>query len=302
MLSLSVIRATARVAVYRPSVSTSHLTLSERGRHCRTCTVRRRTRRWPAGRSWWRGGEAGAMPRPLPAHRALTLHCTARALTITPALRRAHTRPRPTACHRPIITRATRYAVADERLTVPLTIHFWAGGGAHARYSAEPSSRWRQCVPIRTPSQVRSLIRTWDRRCPMTRFRDVWNSGAKTRSRGTDKGRRETRRSRRRRRNLSPIARADDAILWALVPAGWYLGDLSWDLMFYVPLMGRPVLCGSSRPREAQIILGVQSTCWDIFNYTHNCSFTMIQKHDTGICKELLSDLINLLKHYSKVI
>lgn len=36
------------------------LTLSERGRHCRTCTALRRTRRWPAGLSCCVRGEGGA--------------------------------------------------------------------------------------------------------------------------------------------------------------------------------------------------------------------------------------------------
>lgn len=36
------------------------LTLSGRGRHCKTCRVRRRTRRWPAGRSWCVSGGRGA--------------------------------------------------------------------------------------------------------------------------------------------------------------------------------------------------------------------------------------------------
>lgn len=70
------------------------LTLSERGRHCRTCTALRRTRRWPAGLSCCVRGEGGAGGRhaatatspPASGAGSLSLHCTSTCPGLRPHL------------------------------------------------------------------------------------------------------------------------------------------------------------------------------------------------------------------------
>lgn len=113
----------------------TRLTLSGRGRHCRTCKVRRRTRRWPAGRSWCAGGRRGrgrparhaAAASSPPASRAHRIHAdTARSLpTATPALSDPVS---------PLAARRNAAAATGARRTVrERGIHFLAALCAHAR-------------------------------------------------------------------------------------------------------------------------------------------------------------------------
>lgn len=123
------------------------LTLSERGRHCRTCRAPRRTRRWPAGRSWFvwgAGAGAGGAARhaaaatspqgawPLTAWAPRTaLHST------TPAQLAAALRARR---RRAGLGRARPDAAADTdvRLTVREPgIHFLIAASAHAPRSSQ---------------------------------------------------------------------------------------------------------------------------------------------------------------------
>lgn len=127
------------------------LTLSERDRHCRTCTVPRRTRRWPAGRSWWERGGAGARgearhaaaasspgdaPAGAPRGAAPASHLTAWALATATTTPRKHSRPGRG------LSRARTAAAASVRPTVRETrIHFLMAPRAHAPRSRRRASR-----------------------------------------------------------------------------------------------------------------------------------------------------------------
>lgn len=140
------------------------LTLSGRGRHCKTCRVRRRTRRWPAGRSWCvcggRGAGAGRAARHAaaassapdqPAQRLAShkRHCTAlNHGTTTPGTARARAEDRDVVSPHENSARdaATANAV---RLTVREPgIHFLVAGGTHAqRGRAVAPPGLQQCAP-----------------------------------------------------------------------------------------------------------------------------------------------------------
>lgn len=125
------------------------LTLSGRDRHCRTCRVRRRTRRWPAGRSWCvsvgRGAGAGgaarhaaaassALDQPAQGLTSHKQHCTAlKHGTTTPGTVR--TRAADRVFVSPHENRARDAATANAvRLTVREPgIHFLVADGTHAQ-------------------------------------------------------------------------------------------------------------------------------------------------------------------------
>lgn len=99
------------------------LTLSERGRHCRTCKVPRRTRRWLAGRSWFvwgAGASAGGAARHAAA--ATSPHGAWPASPHGTAVRTAlHSRPHPHTTRDAGSATVGRVRLARTDLTQPLT-------------------------------------------------------------------------------------------------------------------------------------------------------------------------------------